>query len=255
MASRIARYSLVAVASALATPVALAEPTPRKRNLYDEEVDGHDASTVAPVPGTSEVAHDPEQNKTNDNSSTLATSTVGGMRVRSSEALEKNVGVARKWLAEKTEQGQQEIDNAFQKYLHAEKSVTDTIAELKSDKEDFLPGGIYVLVSALSGSILARNRGLALRTVTPLVFGAGAFAYFLPNTFQNTRGLAWRYEQRAPALAEYHVKTQEQLEGLAKSVDSAVDDGMKALEDGVHKTRQFIADSTGLQLPDEKKKK
>ncbi|CAN6650526.1 hypothetical protein TRVA0_024S01508 [Trichomonascus vanleenenianus] len=243
MASRLSlKYGLTALTAGLVTystlPVAFADS---KKSIYDDEEEKHEA--IAPVPGTAIPAHDPKPVEKQ-----LTTEIVSGVKVRSHKVLEETIGSARKWLAVQTATAQGEVDEAFGKYLKAEKSVTSTVAELKSDKEDILPGGIYVLISALTGSILARNRTVVLRAAAPLAFGIGAFAYFLPQTFSNTRALTWKFEQKSPQLAEFHTKTQDGITNLVNDVYTVADDANKSLENGVRKTRELIAESTGLQI-------
>lgn len=231
------------VAGTLGTaPVALADGG--RKSIYDNDEEEEQIAPAKPVEKKEEPSAVAEQTKL-----------VGGVQVRSFEGLEKSMGAARKWVIKQIDAGKEGLDNSVQRYLKAERNVTGTVAELKSDKEDFLPGAIYVMVASLSGSILARNRNVLVRGITPIAVGVGAFAYFLPNTFQNTRNLVWKYEQRAPTLADYHVQAENGVNSMVKGVSSAVEDGKQGLENGIHKTRQFIADSTGLQLPDESSSK
>lgn len=177
--------------------------------------------------------------------------------MRSTDFLEKYVSIGRSWLHEQVEAGKKQANFAFEKYLKAEKNVTSTVADLKSDDEDILPGAIYVLVATLSGSVVARNRNILLRGVSPIVFGVLAFNYFLPQTYKNTGKLIWSFEQKAPALAQAHIDTTKQVEDIITNVDTAVKDANTALESSVHKARKFVAETTGLQIPgdDESEKK
>lgn len=233
-----------ALASYAVIPTAHAQgPKP----IYDEN---DESETVAPAPGTvvpSQLAAK-EQNLTKSE-------VVNGVTVRSNENLEQYIGKGRAWLEDKAEVGQKKADNVFERYLSAERNVTSTIAAIKSDEEDLLPGAIYVLVATLSGSVLARNRNFLVRGITPLICGAAAFKYFLPDAFGNTGKLIWRFEQKAPALADAHLKTQKQVENLVTDANKAVADSKSALENGVHATRKFVADTTGLQIPSDKPKK
>ena len=226
-------------------PTAFAQ-TPKK-SIYDDD---QESEAIAPAAGTNRPAAPAAEDL-----ALTKSEIVSGVTVRTSDVLEKTISKGRTWLYGKAEQGQQKADNAFEKYLNVEKNVTSTIAEIKSDEEDLLPGSIYVLVSTLSGSILARNRNVLVRGIAPILFGTVAFRYFLPQTYENTGKLIWRFEQKAPALAEAHTKTQQQVDGLVNDVNSAVNSGKQALESGVHSARQFVADSTGLQIPSDKPKK
>lgn len=240
---------MTAFTAALATystmPTALAQQGPKK-SIYDDE----ESETVAPAVGTIRPATPVAQDL-----ALTKSEIVSGVTVRTSDALEQTISKGRTWLHGKAEAGQKAADNAFEKYLNAERNVTSTIAEIKSDDEDLLPGAIYVLVSTLSGSILTRNRNFLFRGIAPIAFGAAAFAYFLPQTYENTGKLIWRFEQKAPALVEVHTQTLKHVDCLKNDVAWAVNGGKEALETGVHNARQFVADSTGLQIPSDKPKK
>jgi organizing structure protein 2 len=75
-----------------------------------------------------------------------------------------------------------------------------------------MPGLIYVLVAAMAGSIVTRNRSIVLRTGIPLAFGVGAAWAVIPITTGNVSQFIWKYEQRFPAVANAHVRTRESIE-------------------------------------------
>ncbi|KAF3480402.1 MICOS complex subunit [Arthroderma uncinatum] len=107
------------------------------------------------------------------------------------------------------------FNDTVSRVLHAESQFTSTIASLAPPRESgerLLPGGIYVLVSAMAGSIVSRNRGILLRTASPIAVGTIAAWSLLPITMRNVSDLVWKYEQKVPALAENHVKAQFMVE-------------------------------------------
>jgi MICOS complex subunit MIC26 len=63
----------------------------------------------------------------------------------------------------------------------------------------------------MGASVLTRNRNILLRATLPLAMGVGAAKYVLPETSKNVGQLVWRWEQKWPAVAETHAKTQERL--------------------------------------------
>ncbi|ANB10919.1 Mic26p [Sugiyamaella lignohabitans] len=217
------------IVSYSAIPVAMADS---KKPIYDDEEKNEETVVVV----------QPEETQL------INTEYVGNTPIKSSKFLEENIEVARKWVYEQSQTVQAKVDDSFQTYLQAERSVTSTVSNLKDENEDILPGGIYILIGALSGSIFARRRGFVLRTVTPVIFGLGAFSYFLPKTFNNTRALVWSFEQKSPAIADTHIQIQNQVESLAESAKSAAEQSQSSLESGVHSVRQFVAESTGLQI-------
>lgn len=98
--------------------------------------------------------------------------------------------------------------------LHLENSFTSTIASLAPPRESgekLMPGAIYVLVAAMAGSIVTRNRNILLRATVPVAAGIGAGWVVLPTTMRNVSDLVWKYEERFPALAEGHLRTKRSI--------------------------------------------
>ncbi|ETN39863.1 uncharacterized protein HMPREF1541_06089 [Cyphellophora europaea CBS 101466] len=144
-------------------------------------------------------------------------------------------------------------ENAFNRGLSyafkKETQLADTIASLApapSTGEQLLPGGIYVLVATLAGSIVSRNRGILLRATFPLGVGIAAGWALIPVTMRNVGDLIWEYEKRVPALADTHLQIRSfgedawhrVREGGAvavKRVDSATDQARGAVEGWVEK--------------------
>lgn len=109
-----------------------------------------------------------------------------------------------------------------------------------------MPGSIYVLVAAMAGSIVSRNRNILIRAAFPLAVGIGAGWACLPVTMTNVSDLLWTYEKRFPAVAEGHIRTRESIEKawrMAKVhtqqavnvVDEKVGEGREAVEEWVRK--------------------
>lgn len=109
-----------------------------------------------------------------------------------------------------------------------------------------MPGGVYVIVAAMAGSIVSRNRGIFLRAASPLTFGTVAAWSLLPVTMRNVSDLVWEYEKRVPALADNHIQLREKAEhiwqtGLAHSgmargiMEDKIGEGRKKLEELVSK--------------------
>ncbi|KAL5359382.1 apolipo protein O-domain-containing protein [Aspergillus floccosus] len=133
--------------------------------------------------------------------------------------------------------------------LHIENAFTNTIASLAPSPESgerLMPDGVYVIVSAMAGSIVARNRGIFLRTLSPLAFGTVAAWTLLPVTMRNVSDLVWEYEKKVPALADNHLLLREKAEhiwttGVAHSgmarvmMEEKIGDVRKKLEEVVSK--------------------
>ncbi|KAJ5089811.1 hypothetical protein N7532_008495 [Penicillium argentinense] len=144
-------------------------------------------------------------------------------------------------------------ENGFNDFLsralHIENAFTNTIASLAPSPESgesLTPGGVYVVVAAMAGSIVSRNRGIILRTMSPLAFGTVAAWSLLPVTMRNISDLAWEYEKKFPAVAEQHLAARERAErvwytGIAHSqmtrqmMEEKIGEGRKKLEELVSK--------------------
>ena len=128
--------------------------------------------------------------------------------------------------------------------LKQEQSFTSTVASLAPPKESgerLLPGGIYVLVATMAGSIVSRNRNIFIRATFPAAVGVGTAWYLLPLTMRNVSDLAWHYEERAPFIAENHLRARslilktyqegkERSEGLRAWADHQLRDGIRGVE-------------------------
>jgi len=104
------------------------------------------------------------------------------------------------------------VNTAMNKTLDLENSFTSTIASLAPPKESgekLLPGAVYVLVAAMAGSIIARNRNILLRATIPILTGVTAAHYVVPITTRNVGNLAWEYEKKYPVLADNHIRAKE----------------------------------------------
>ncbi|KAF7159678.1 hypothetical protein CNMCM6106_006962 [Aspergillus hiratsukae] len=66
----------------------------------------------------------------------------------------------------------------------------------------------------MAGSIVSRNRGIFLRTLSPLAFGTVAAWTLLPVTMRNVSDLVWEYEKKVPVVADQHLAIREKAEHL-----------------------------------------
>ncbi|KAH7170604.1 apolipo protein O-domain-containing protein [Dactylonectria macrodidyma] len=133
----------------------------------------------------------------------------------------------------------QTMDSAF----NLEQSFTSTIASLAPSRESgeqLMPGAIYVLVAAMAGSIITRNRNIVLRATFPLALGIGAGWTVIPITMRNVSDLTWKYEQRFPVIAESHVRLRESLrQGVSfAKVHSAL--GVRYVDEKVTDARETV---------------
>ena len=98
------------------------------------------------------------------------------------------------------------------RFLRLESSFTSTVRSLappKESNERLLPGAIYVLVAAMAGSIISRNRNILLRATLPVAAGVGAGYTVLPITTRNVGNLIWTYEERYPVVRDNHIRIRD----------------------------------------------
>jgi MICOS complex subunit MIC26 len=131
------------------------------------------------------------------------------------------------------------VDNIF----HLESSFTSTVASLApapQTGEKLMPGALYVLVAAMTGSIVSRNRNIVLRGVVPLAVGIGAGWIVLPNTMRNVSDLLWKYEQRFPAVADSHIRTREAIEKTWRMARIHTQQAVNVVDDKVSSGREAV---------------
>lgn len=127
--------------------------------------------------------------------------------------------------------------------LRVENAFTNTVASLAPSPESgerLLPGGVYVIVSAMAGSIVSRNRGIILRSATPLAFGTIAAWTLLPVTMRNISDLAWEYEKKVPVVADNHLKAHNYIQHVYTTGVAHSQMGRVMLEDKIGDAREYL---------------
>lgn len=219
----------------------LCEP---KRSFYEDEKD------VVPVPGTIIPS-------TDSNVELMGPRlVVNGVTIRSTSGLEGVFRSVRETLFGAYTSTQEYLNEGKAKVYDIERNVTGTVSALHNKREDLLPNSIYVVIAGLSGNILARQRGILARTFLPLGLGLAAFKYFLPETFSNTMGFAWKVEQRTvPEIANGQVRAVEKAGDLVDQVGQKAKSGQQKVHAGVETLRRKISAVTGLNIDEEVSKK
>lgn len=137
------------------------------------------------------------------------------------------------------------INNGMTRFMSAEHSFTNTIASLappKESNEKLLPGGIYVLVAAMAGTIVSRNRNVLFRFVTPILTGVVAAHYVVPRTTENVGNLIWQYEKRFPVIADNHIRTKEGVRHFIETGKAHSQMGLAMAEEKVQGVRESVQD-------------
>lgn len=124
------------------------------------------------------------------------------------------------------------------------------IYEFKAEDEQLLPNGCGVLTAALFGSIVARNHALPIRFFTPVLFGAVALKYALPQTYRNVSqgfenlglGLESKY---FPEFTETRKNACAKVSELSKSFETIEADSWNSLVGTVSCARKSIIEAIG----------
>jgi organizing structure protein 2 len=137
------------------------------------------------------------------------------------------------------------VNNALTSTLKLEHSFTSTVKSLappKESAEKVLPGGLYVLVATMAGSIITRNRNILLRASIPAAIGLGTAYAVLPLTMKNVGDLAWTYEERFPVVADTHIRIKERVQRFVETGKAHSSMGLGMLQDKVADARGNVED-------------
>lgn len=135
--------------------------------------------------------------------------------------------------------------------LDQERTFTETIASLApapETHEQVMPGALYILVAAMTGSIISRNRNILLRATMPFAIGLGVAWIVLPVTMRNVGDLVWTYEEKVPVISINHMRIRGAVEegwrqakireeATKQWMDERVGESMEAVEGWVRKGR------------------
>ena len=161
------------------------------------------------------------------------------------DRLASEIGRGRLFLhryAVKTEDG---LNSGLSRFMDAEHTFTSMIASLappKESNEHLLPGSIYVLVAAMAGSIISRNRNILIRFVTPIITGVATANYVVPRTTQNVGNLIWDFEKRYPVVRDNHLRVSEGVRHFIETGKAHSQMGLAMAEDRVSGVRETVED-------------
>lgn len=159
------------------------------------------------------------------------------------DRLAAQIGKTRMFLYAHVAAAENKINNTMTKALDLENSFTSTIASLAPPKESgekLMPGSIYVLVAAMTGSIITRNRNVLLRTSVPALIGIGAGWVVLPITMNNVSNLLWKYEQKFPVVADTHLRARSGIERAIYMAKLHTEQGKRIVDEKVAEGRESV---------------
>ncbi|KAG8629791.1 hypothetical protein KVT40_001410 [Elsinoe batatas] len=137
------------------------------------------------------------------------------------------------------------VNSTMTRFLKLESDFTSTIASLappKGSNERVLPGAVYVLVAAMAGSIITRNRNILLRATVPLAAGVTTSYYALPITTRNVGDLIWKYEEKYPVIRDSHLRVKERVSYFVQTGIAHSKMGIGMAEEKVTEAREKVED-------------
>ncbi|RLV93435.1 hypothetical protein JA1_002460 [Spathaspora sp. JA1] len=167
---------------------------------------------------------------------------IEGMTIRSAPIFEQYTNKIRHYLHHNLSIVEAELGNlksAFHNEVVCAKSELHSVV-----KDPVLPGLIYILTGALTGSILVRNRALPIRFVVPTAIGVGAVSYYMPKTYQAIGIKYDNLEQKNfPEVFKQRQELIEQYQKFAKDLNESSIEAKSSLQSGIHDIRKFISDN------------
>ena len=127
--------------------------------------------------------------------------------------------------------------------LHQERAFTQTIASLAPPPETherIMPGALYVLVAAMTGSIISRNRNILLRATVPFAVGLGVAWVVLPITMRNVGDLVWTYEETVPLISINHMRIRGAVEEGWRQAKIREEATMEWFDERVGQSREAV---------------
>ncbi|KAI9888545.1 MAG: hypothetical protein M1814_006845 [Vezdaea aestivalis] len=136
-----------------------------------------------------------------------------------------------------------QFNDGLSRAFKLESSFTTRIAALAppvNSGERVLPNGLWVLVSALAGSMVTRNRGILLRSSVPVAAGVAAGWLVVPVTMRNVAQLTWEVEGKVPGLQERHEVVRKEVKRLWETSKAHSGMTVAMVEDKVGEAREGV---------------
>ncbi|KAG6830940.1 hypothetical protein H0H92_013868 [Tricholoma furcatifolium] len=169
--------------------------------------------------------------------------------IETPSALEHEIGVVRRKVTEAFQDTHSQIQGVVSRWIEIEHAIENRVKSIISPHESLTPGLLYVGVATLSGSILARNRGLATRFILPPIFLYASAKHFLPQTTENLSSYLGSLEEtHFPTLAQKHEIAVAHTKMTWERVKDATVDGRHWVNSGAITAVEKLQEATGLKL-------
>jgi organizing structure protein 2 len=164
-------------------------------------------------------------------------------------ALEKQIGMVRREITGYYTGVHSKAQGIIDRWISVEEKVETRIKSFRDPTEPLNPGLLYIGISALTTSVLARSRALPIRVLLPPTALVSAFIYFLPGTASRVGSYAEELEDRyVPRFGEIR-RTSIAHSGIAwERAKAGATAGRESVNKGVKGIVESIEQGTGLNL-------
>jgi len=163
--------------------------------------------------------------------------------------LEQQIGKARRAVTGTYLDARAQVQGVVSRWISVEESVEKRIKSLIAPDEPLTPGILYVGVATLTGSVLARNRALAVRLALPPTLLLLSLSHFLPKTSHNVSAYLGALEDAYfPGVAEKHEIAKAHSAMTWARLQDASAAGRERAGAGVLRAVVRLEEATGLKL-------
>ncbi|KAJ8519807.1 hypothetical protein ONZ45_g3283 [Pleurotus djamor] len=169
--------------------------------------------------------------------------------VEESSFLQTHIGVARKAATQAYLDGYAQVQGVVSKWIGIEHAVEHRVKSLVAPNEPLTPALLYVGISALTGSILTRNRGLITRFFVPPLFLVLSLNHFLPATSHNiSLYLSDLEDTYFPTLAEKHAIANAHSRMTWERIKDSTENGRSSVRKSAEGAVEWVQGQTGLKI-------
>ncbi|CAA7264020.1 unnamed protein product [Cyclocybe aegerita] len=169
--------------------------------------------------------------------------------VDSPSELEKQIGNVRRTAQDTYAGAHAHVQGWVSKWIGVEHAVENRVKSIVTPEEPLTPNLLYVGVATLTGSILARNRGLATRFLLPPFLLIASAQHFLPRTTGNLSDYLGSLEDAYfPTFAEKHEISKAHSAMTWERIKDATKNGRERINHGAVVVVDKVQELTGLKL-------
>ncbi|KAH3676297.1 hypothetical protein WICMUC_002093 [Wickerhamomyces mucosus] len=210
------------------------------RKFYEDE------EAVTPLPGTVIAASEADIEALGPNK------LINGSSIRSPILIESKITSGRQAVDSLINHSTNKVNSWATAFHKKEETFTNTLLSLHNTEEDLLPASLYILIGALTGTIITRRSNIVFKTIAPVTLGLFAFKFTLPKTFSNTTFFAHDLEsQNLPKLTKKQDDFIKHVDVLANKTENSVVNVQKSVNSWTQGFKTIFKKYTGLKIDDD----